>query len=192
MMPVRGFRSCLSVVALALLGCGGPIFFVEVEAPEVCKVATGAALPGSPLLAGRTFESPDLPLNYDLTKMVPIPADSPLDPKIQMLSVTLIATSGVDDFSFIDTAAIRVSTTKTTTPVDLAVYQKGSAPASNRLVLAGAPDNDLVALLKEGNLSLLTKLKGSSPATNWAFDMSICMRASAKADYLKAAVEMNK
>jgi hypothetical protein len=179
----------LALVALCstlAVGCGGPIFFVEVEVPEVCKAMPGLGFPSSPIAAPITYEQ-DLP--YDAASQLPFPADTPLDPTVNILRVKFTLTEGPSDFSFINSAAIQARTAVQTTKFDIATYDNSGA-ATAEMNLEGNTDTNIMELIREGDLIFSMKLDGTASLTAWASEVQMCLRAAAKVDYLDAAMRV--
>jgi hypothetical protein len=176
----------LALSLFSLTGCGGPMFFAEVEVPEVCKSLLAQDFPAAPVPGFQgTLSFP--PFTLDFGDSVPLTNDEKLEATIRILSGHLSATSGVSNLDFVDAASIRLlpPASSTLPPLSVVDYTRpAGAPSSNSIEITDASDPDIFPYVQAGAITLEISLTGTLPTTAWSADISACAGAKAKYRYL--------
>ena len=163
--------------ALAASGCA---LSVEAEIPEVTITQRGLAFQGVPDF-GIGDVSMEKSYSQDHGK---IEMPEGLDSEIKTIGVTLRATSGVSDLSFLKLLRVTMSSANVAEPVELGSYEYDpSAPKSNEIHLTSLNPIDLFEAWNADKATFTLQLAGSLPTTAWTADVIVRFSARAKYEY---------
>lgn len=98
-----------------------------------------------------------------------------------LLSTTLSARSGVDDFAFIERIRLLLDSAdassglESTTVVDCD-RDEGCAPSGASAQLSGDTTTSLVEYIRSGSVQFQLELEGRLPLQSWSVDVDVCMQ----------------
>lgn len=157
-------------VGLTLLpGC--PLLDVQADAQEVCLTYPNLSVPalGGQTSVNQSFSFDDLSAIHDLTK---------LDASLELLRAEIHATSGVDDFSFVQTAKLVISNSELA-PLTMYDCDGNCDPTGGDLVIPAAQINNALEYLRGDSISVDVVFEGTLPNKPWTMDVDVCFKASA-------------
>jgi hypothetical protein len=171
-----GFSAAFIGLSVVAAGCG---ISVEAEIPEVTITQRGLAFDGVPDLGlgdvsvERTFEQEhgklDLPEG--------------LDPEVKTLGITLHATSGVEDLSFIKLLRLTMSNGAGES-IELGSYEQTAATANDKAITVAALNPGTIFDAWNTDKAKFTlQVAGSLPSKSWTLDVTIRFSARAKYEY---------
>jgi hypothetical protein len=173
----------LSSLALALSGCGDPLFFAEVEDKQICMTLPGQSIPGAPAdLAEHTVSWQG---KLDLGEALPGLGEKGTTGTIR--TVSLRVNSAVD-LTAIRHADVELSASDGSPPTPYMHYDAQEQPAADPSVLSMTIDDDidLFARLAGGKeIGYVISFTGRPPAADWTADITACMSARVKIDPLE-------
>jgi hypothetical protein len=165
----------LGIGLVMLPGC--PLLQVEADVPEVCLHYPNLQIQTPPGLtsAKQSFVFDDLSAAHDLTE---------LDANLEFVRAEIRATSGIENFQFIDAVHVVVSSgdpASTLPPMTMYDCDGNCAPEGNKLVVPAALAHDAIEYLKSNSIIIDLEFQGEIPAASWSMDIDVCMKA--RADY---------
>lgn len=174
---MRTFAFTLALLSVTALGACGPLFFSEVEVPELCSVRRDATfeLHGPPVPLALSQD-----LSIDLQTVLPEAPDEATG-RISLLRVT--ARSGIDDFGFVQEASLRLAPSDA--PLETAevlTYSDDAQLIAPVLHAEGAPF-DLQPLLRTGQIVAHVALEGTPPPAPFVADVEVCLSAMVRYAY---------
>ena len=181
-MPLRTLPLLLLATCAPLCACG-PIFFAQVEEPELCKTVSAAFSAAAAAVRSGESVSVELDVRSELDAFQRADTST----QLRLLYVRFEALRGIQDFDFVDTAVIKV--VGTTTPEcnlpALVSYQRDPAasPQSN-LTFPGPDLLDLAGCLSAEKVTLETDFGGSLPTNDWSMSVKACLSGKARINYL--------
>jgi hypothetical protein len=97
-------------------------------------------------------------------------------------SVTFEPQSAAEDFSFVDSAVVRIEGENGSCGIgEVAAFQRNnSAPSDVALLIPSTATVDLVPCLDSGKLNVLTTFAGNLPTTAWNMDVKVCLSGKAR------------
>jgi hypothetical protein len=178
------FKSLLIVLAPFAVGCGGPIFYVDVDEPAICK--TVRDVPFEPAVPGA-----DLRLTFDLPvgQYLPLIGTQDARTTLYLNELSFTAKEGIQDFNTVDAATISVlpRPESTASKQVLLSYTKDPANPPNKvLVVGGERDVELQPYLsadEDRSASLEAVMKGALPSNYWTADVKVCIHAHVRYNY---------
>src|SRR6185503_11583242 len=174
-------RSSFLALTFAAVGfaavASGCTISVEAEIPEVTVTQRNLMFQGVPNL-GIGDVSMEKSYSQDHGK---IEMPEGLDSEIKTLAVTLRATSGVSDLSFLKLLRVTMSNAKIAEPVELGSYEAipGAAP-SNEINLTSLNPVDVFEAWNADSATFTLQLAGALPSTGWTGDVIVKFSARAK------------
>ncbi|HET9623047.1 MAG TPA: hypothetical protein VFP84_16860 [Kofleriaceae bacterium] len=165
-----------------VLACAGltvlpacPLLDVTADAQEVCLTYPNLKVPaaGGETSLDQSFSFDDLSKIHDLTK---------LDASLEFTRAQVRATSGITDFSFIESAKLDVasgdpgSTLPTLTMYDC---NGDCDPNGATLDIPANTVTNAVQYLRGDSIEIGVAFKGTLPSVAWTLDIDVCMTASA-------------
>lgn len=158
-------------VGLAMLpGC--PLLDVQADAQEVCLSYPNLTVPavgGGETSVNQSFTFDDLSQIHDLTK---------LDANLELLRAEIHATSGIDDFSFINTAKITI-TSGDLDPLTMYDCEGACDTSTADLKLPAMKIDNAIDYLRNDSIKVDVAFDGELPAKQWTMDVDVCFKASA-------------
>ncbi len=146
---------------------------VESEVQELCIVDLSSEFDGISELAtgvdgivSRVFGNEDLGITLS----------DKFSTKMYLRGVGIYADDGIDDFGFIDSLRVEVSTAG-----GQAVELLSANPTANRADWFVASDSgvDIATYFESEDMQLLVEFVGSMPEVNWSANLEVCVRAEA-------------
>jgi hypothetical protein len=163
--------------AAAASGCG---LSVEAEIPEVTITQRDLMFQGVPDF-GIGDVSVEKTYSQDHGK---IEMPEGLESEIKTLGVTLRATSGVSDMSFLKLLRVTMSSANVAEPVELGSYEYDpNAPKSTEINLTALNPLNVFDAWNADKATFTLQLAGSLPTTNWTADVIVRFSARAKYEY---------
>ena len=164
----------IGIGLLALPGC--PLLDVEVDAEEVCLTYPNFQVPavaGGQKHLNQSFVFDDLSAVKDI-------AD--LDANIEFVRANVRATSGIDNFNFIDAVHIVVASgdpASALPPMTMYDCDGDCAPEGDHLEIPAAVGNDAIKYLRSDSIKIDIDFEGDVPAIAWTADLDVCLKARA-------------
>lgn len=163
----------LGIGLLALPAC--PLLDVAVDAQEVCLNYPNLEIPAAP--AGQStlmqsFVFDDLSSVHDLTNK--------LDANLTFVRAEVTATSGIDNFDFINAVHIVVSSNDpgtTLSPMTMYDCDGNCDPLGDKLDIPAAAGNDAIAYLRSNSIKIDLNFEGQAPTVAWTMDVNVCVKA---------------
>jgi hypothetical protein len=183
--------SIFAVVLVALVGCGGPVMYVEVEEPRVCKNLGELTFPGAP--PGVTELRQTFPeFDFSSFNLPTITQGGELDAETRLIEVSLNAGEGILDFNNWETAALSIipASGSTLETREVVTYQKDPAALPGRTMAITAEENvNLLPYLTEsGNvISVDAVMTGVFPEADWTAEIKGCLYMRARYNYATQA-----
>lgn len=169
----------LGVGLLALPGC--PLLDVAVDAPEVCLTYPNLEVPagaGGQTSLDQSFVFDDLSKVHDVLNK--------FDANLEFVRADITATSGIDNFEFIQSAHLTVASNDpgATLPAMTMYDCDGDcAGTTDTLEIPAAIGNDAIPYLRGDSIKVDIKFEGTVPAVAWTMDVNVCMKARASYSY---------
>jgi hypothetical protein len=164
--------------AAAVLLPACPLLDVQTDVPEVCVTYNDLAVdvPAGTASITRTFTVDDLSALHDVAAH---------DASLQFLDARVVAESGLDDLSFVHTAAIAIAGPDGSGLPRATIYAcDGDCPASGKgLDLAPSGPVDALAYANADSLVIDLQLDGDVPAMHATFRAEVCMTGKAGYTY---------
>jgi hypothetical protein len=155
--------------ALAAVGCG----FIEAEEPSVCKGQNVIEVPAYPF--GQLEAEVSFP--FEIGSITEDINDDKIESTVRLNRVTLTASTGITDFSWLSSAAIIADG-------ETLVSFQGPA-TGNSITLTGNSQKNLLDYAQPDSeeINLTLKFQGTMPAQDWSADAQGCMYAKVRVDY---------
>jgi hypothetical protein len=161
--------AALSLTSVFAVGCVS----VDASVPEMQLVQSGLEFPGvPPQVVGEVSTSQSFSYTHD-----PIELPEGLDSKVRAVGVSLRASQGIEDFSFLRSMKIAISD-EVNPSIELATFEHKAGTTDNTgemLVMNLNREVDTLKLLKTESLGFVVNLSGELPKTNWSMDVLIDM-----------------
>ena len=174
----------LTVAAALGTGCGGPLFYAELEEPGICK--TVADVPMDATQPGATL-SKTIPI--DLAANVPLFDTTTGDVVVRLLEVQFTGKQGIQDFNSVDNAEVLAvpDSSSGLQPTQVLSYTKvpGVTPGL-QLNIVAEDQIDLVPFLTNGVVTVEARMSGGLPNNVWLADVRGCIYMKARVKYLEA------
>jgi hypothetical protein len=175
----RFFALTFAAVGFTTAGAGCALS-VEAEIPEVTVTQRGLTFKGVPDF-GIGDVSMEKSFSQDHSK---IELPDGLDSEVKTLAVTLRATSGVSDMSFLKLLRVTMSSANIAEPVELGSYEAvPGAAATNEINLTSLNPIDIFDAWNTDSATFTLQLAGSLPTTDWTADVIVRFSARAKYEY---------
>ena len=188
---IRALRHALFAAALLGLtsGCGiSQWFYAELEEPGICKTFVDVVMDPTAPGADLVKQLPPIPLSRN----IPLFDSSAGGVQFKLLSLTFLGKQGIQDFNSVNSAWITAlpdpNGTSGLPPTELIRYDKapGVTPGLE-LTIGGTSDIDLVPFLtSSGEISVEARMVGGLPNNPWVADITGCIYAKARVNYLGA------
>jgi hypothetical protein len=151
-----------------------PLLDVTADAEEVCLTYPNLKVPaaGGETSLNQSFTFDDLSKVHDLTK---------LDANLEFTRAQVRATSGITDFSFIQSAKLDVSSDSDSALPTLTMYDcNGDCdPDGATLDIPANVVTNAVDYLRTDSIKIDVAFQGALPDVAWTVDIDVCMKASA-------------
>lgn len=173
---MRASNTAILLLASALTGCG-PMFFAEVDVPQLCAVRKNAAfeLYGPPVPLALSED-----VLIDLKDALP---ESPEEADGRISRLRVIARSGIEDFGFVEQASLRLAPTDDPlSSAEVLTYQQDAQQAGPELQAEGERF-DLQPLLRSGEIVAHVQLAGTPPPEPFIADVEVCLAARVRYAY---------
>lgn len=162
------------VLALGVLVFSGgcPLLDVAVDVEEVCLTYPDVAVEGHPggLAVSRSFSFDDLDAVHEIIER---------DGDVRFVRGEVRAKTGVDNFAFVDSARIIVSSGDPASALPpLTVYNCDGdcLPDGNKLALDGSVQESAIEYVKSDSLVVDIDLVGRLPSEAWTMDVDVCLK----------------
>jgi hypothetical protein len=168
-------------LALALSGCGDPLFFAEVEDRRICMTLPGESIPAAP--AGVGDQTVTWQGRFDLGSGIPGLGEKGTTGTIRMVSFSLASTTDVTSITHAE-----VDLTSDAGPPTPFMHYTQQQPVAdpNSLSMAIDQDLDLFERLAGGRtIGYAIAFTGRPPTAAWTADITACMSAKVKIDPLQ-------
>jgi len=184
MKTTKSNRSAFLALALTAAGfatvASGCTLSVEAEIPEVVITQRDLSFQGVPDF-GIGDVSMEKSYSQDHGK---IEMPEGLESEIKTIGVTLRATSGVSDMSFLKLLRVTMSSANVVEPVELGSYEYDpGAPKSNEIHLTAVNPINVFEAWNADKATFTLQLAGSLPTTAWTADVIVRFSARAKYEY---------
>jgi hypothetical protein len=174
------FRVPLACLALLGTGCG-PLFFIEAETEETCKLERGLTFPAALPTTVSVEQTVVFPLE-DIADALP---DGDTEATLRLKRFELTPTQGSPDLRGIERALVSLRKPGQTGLTPLLEYRRASTQTSPRsLAATGSSAVDLADQIREQELELVFEARGSLPPQEWKADFRACAGLQVKVDYL--------
>ena len=174
--PISTLAAALIGIATVAAGCG---ISVEAELPEVTITQRDLTFQGVPDL-GIGDVSVEQTFAQDHGK-VELPEG--LDPEVKALSITLRATHGVDDLSFIKLLRMTMSDGMNA-PIELVNYEQTPASTHHKEIkLEALNPANIFDAWNTDKATFTLQVAGTLPSKDWSLDVMIRFSAKAKYEY---------
>jgi hypothetical protein len=164
-------KQILAALSLATVFAGGCVS-VDATVPEMQLVQRGMEFPGVPVeVTGEVSVSHNFSYPHD-----PVELPEGVDSTLHTIGVSLIANSGIEDFSFLREMRITISD-EVNAPFELASFERDDAAPKDGgvLVMKVNPEVDTLDAMKTESIGFVIDLSGSLPKVNWSMDIRIDM-----------------
>jgi hypothetical protein len=183
MKPTTQTSNLSALVAIAALGLAGALtgctLSVEADVPDVQITQSGLAFEGVPAVVGDASMTKSYSQQHSKLDL-----PSQLDTQVRTLAVTLTATSGVTDLSFIHFMSISMSADADSTPIVIGSYEPATGSTTgNQLKLTTLNPVNILDAWKTDTATFTLQLAGTLPTSDWTADVSIDLSGSAKYTY---------
>jgi len=169
-------RSALALgIGLVMLpGC--PLLSIEADVPEVCLSYPNLQVQTEKGLSSikQTFVFDDLSAVHDLTDK--------LDANLEFVRAQVRATSGVENFAFVQAVRVVVSSGDPDSelpPLTMYDCDGDCVPEGNKLEIPAQLGHDAIEYLKSNSIIIDLDFQGEIPASSWTMDVDVCMKARA-------------
>jgi len=168
------------LVPLALLAsaCGDPLFFAQIQDPQVCVQVANETIPAAPAgVAGSvTWQG-----QFDLGSQIPGLDQSGTTGAISMLSFQIDSTT---DMSGISQVAVQLPSVASGDYIDYTQTPPVKDP--NTILMTPTQNvNLLPALTNGGILPYSLTFTGSPPTVDWQANLTVCVSVSIEVNFLK-------
>jgi hypothetical protein len=177
------FRLCSIALLLALgSGCGGPLFFIELEQKELCKNMPGQAFPGAPVPI-RTSVEKDFPLDFAAVLSTLNSQSEGVDADLRLTALTLSSPGATMDW--VESMNVRLQPANAdVAPKDLFSYSRSGS--AQTIELTTKEKVNLIDYFTGSSLPALTiSLTGQIPTSDWSIVPRACLYLKTKVDTLK-------
>jgi hypothetical protein len=170
------------LAALALLGTGcGPLFFLEAETQETCKLERGLTFPAALPTTVSVQQTVVFPLE-DIADALP---GGDTEATLRLKRFELTPTQGNPDLRGIERALVSLRKPGQTALTPLLEYRRAATQtAPPRIAATGSESVDLADQIREKELELVFEARGALPAQEWRADFRACAGLQIKVDYL--------
>jgi hypothetical protein len=170
----RSFTRALLIAAIATwaVGAAGCMVSVEAEIPDVEVTQKGLQFAGVPV--GGTLGDVSMTQSFSQEHDA-LDLPEGLTSEVKALEVTLTATKGVSDFSFVHYLRLTMSDdNNNTSAVELIDYERDdSAPPSNVLRMIAANPVNALEKWKTQSAVFTIDVAGTLPEHDWAADITV-------------------
>jgi hypothetical protein len=164
MFTIR-FSATLSLAVLLFTGCVS----VHANVPEVSLIQNGLAFEAMPAEVVGEFS---VSRSFSYTHAA-INLPQGLQTDVRTVDVSLVANTGIADFSFIRNMRIALSD-DIKAPFDLASFERSEGQNDgNVLVLKAASASDALSAFQTDSTSVIIDVTGSLPKVAWSMDVVI-------------------
>jgi hypothetical protein len=170
------------LIAGPLCGCG-PIFYAQLEEPELCKTVSADFQAAPVSVSGRQSVAIDLDLRSELESFHRPDTST----QLKLEYVRFEAVRGISNFAFVDTATVNVQGTTSAEcnlPALVDYRRDPSASPQSTLTFTGPNLLDLTACLSAEKVTLKTEFAGSLPSNDWSMTVKTCLSGKARINYL--------
>lgn len=179
-------QKLLLLLPLATAGCGGGLISGDAQVADVCKQLADVNEPAAPNVGVHQLSSP---FTLDIGQKFADALGSNVSAgDVTVRSLTLHLSSGPQNFSFVETAAIDVAPAGNSSALTrVFAYSKptdGSSPGDTLTLQALTAFNVLQASASAGGkLPAVLTVNGTLPQTPWVLSIKPCFNASVKFKY---------
>ena len=177
----------IASLALALAGCGDPLFFAEVEDRQICMTMPSQNIPGTGVNPGLIGErTATWTGSLDLGSAIPGLDTKGTTGNIKTISLRV---NSPTDMGVIRYADVRLSGLDGQEPTAYMHYDAAEQTSADSHVLPMTidADIDLFSRLAGGKqIEYVIEFTGHPPTQDWTADVTACMSAKVKIDPLEA------
>jgi hypothetical protein len=176
-MLIRKVGAVILGTGLVLLTGGCPLFEIEADVQEVCMTYAGVQVPGAEGEGNlnQTFVFDQLDQVKELDQ---------LDADVQFLHVVLRATSGVDDFSFLQSAKVTVASGDPASSLPAVEVVNcsgdGCGLTGPEVTLLSDTKADAMAYLRTSSVAVSVDVTGTLPSKPWTMDVDVCVKGKVR------------
>jgi|SRR5580698_4934276 hypothetical protein len=181
--PATQLSKLSALVAMVALGLAGALtgctLSVEADVPDVQITQSGLTFEGVAAAMGDASMTKSYSQQHSQLDL-----PSQLDTQVRTLAVTLTATSGVTDLSFIKFMSVSMSADADSAPTVIGSYEPATGAAvGNQLKLTTLNPVNILDAWKTDTATFTLQLAGTLPTSDWTGDISIDLSGSAKFTY---------
>jgi hypothetical protein len=181
--PATQLSKVSALVAMVALGLAGALtgctLSVEADVPDVQITQSGLTFEGVAAAMGDASMTKSYSQQHSQLDL-----PSQLDTQVRTLAVTLTATSGVTDLSFIKFMSVSMSADADSAPTVIGSYEPATGAAvGNQLKLTTLNPVNILDAWKTDTATFTLQLAGTLPTSDWTGDISIDLSGSAKFTY---------
>lgn len=183
MKPTTRTSNLPALIMTAALGLAGALtgctLSVEADVPDVQITQSGLAFEGVPAVVGDASMTKSYSQQHSKLDL-----PSQLDTQVKTLAVTLTATSGVTDVSFIHFMSISMSADADSDPIVIGSYDPAAGTTvGDQLKLTTLNPVNILDAWKTDTATFTLQIAGTLPTNAWTADVSINLSGSAKYTY---------
>lgn len=164
----------LALAAFPAVGCLG----AEADIPDIEVAQRGITFDAAPVAGIQGSVSTTYSQKHN---KLDLPAG--LEPDVKTLSVTISASGGVDDLSFIQHFRITMAPSDGGTPIELGTYDQGATPAGKDIVLTTLNPANIFDAWKTDAALFTLEVTGTLPTHSWTIDVVTHFAGSATYKY---------
>jgi hypothetical protein len=170
----------LAPILIGLPVTGGGCLAVEAEVPEVELTQRGVVFTGVPAIGGQETElSKSYAQDHSALALPP-----ELSAEIQTLGVTLTATGGVADLSFIRQLRITMSAGGPAEAIEIVGYERApGAAVGSQLELTTRSPVDVLEAWQTDTATFTLEIAGTLPVSEWTADVTVRFAGRARYSY---------
>jgi hypothetical protein len=181
--PATQLSKLSALVAMVALGLAGALtgctLSVEADVPDVQITQSGLTFEGVAAAMGDASMTKSYSQQHSQLDL-----PSQLDTQVRTLAVTLTATSGVTDLSFIKFMSVSMSADADSAPTVIGSYEPATGAAvGNQLKLTTLNPVNILDAWKTDTATFTLQLAGTLPTSDWTGQVSIDLSGSAKYTY---------
>ena len=174
-LPVL-FATLALGMAGAVTGC---TVSVEADVPDVQITQRGLTFEGVPATGGDASMTKSYSQQHSKLDL-----PSQLDTEVKTLAVTLTATGGVSDLSFIHFLSVSMSADGDGDPVVIGSYEPTTgATVGNQISLTTLNPVNVLDAWKTDTATFTLQIAGALPTSDWTGDVSVDLSGTAKYTY---------
>ena len=163
---------------ITLSSAAGCALSVEADIPDVEVTQRGLVFTGVAAVAGEASMSKSYSQEHGKLDL-----PSGFDSEVKTLSVTLTATGGVADLSFIHHLRVVMTPDGGGTPIELGTYAPAGAASGRSISLTTLNPINILDAWNTESATFTVEIAGALPTTDWTGDVTAHFGATAKYKY---------